>query len=170
MILLAAGGIASVIIGDGVVYVEPANQITQANGLTLVVQESNIGPCLEVRTGEGMSGGCGADFNEPISISTGGIGDATFASAWAPPGPAEIEMTFPGGEIVKVVAFQVMEGYDVAFFVAPLPPSPGREPSLPLQVVAYDAQGNTLATVSTTEDADPHLHDTPAPDDSLERP
>lgn len=57
-------------------------------------------------------------------------------------------MTFPGGEIVKVVAFQVMEGYDVAFFVAPLPPSLGREPSLPLQVVAYDAQGNTLANVT----------------------
>jgi hypothetical protein len=30
VILLAAGGIASVIIGDGVAYVEPANQITQA--------------------------------------------------------------------------------------------------------------------------------------------
>lgn len=138
-------------VGDGGVYAGLGTQITQVGELSLVIQGSNIGFCLEVRTEGGMAGGCGTDFDEPLSVGVGGIMEATFAHGWAPLGTAEIEMTFASGEIVYVTAFEAVEGYDVAFFLAPLPSSLGREPSLPLQAVAYDAQRNTLATTSYTD-------------------
>ena len=154
VMVLAAGGVAIAVYnglyGDGVVYVEPATEIMETAGLTLVVQDSNVGPCLEVRTERGMAGGCGFDFDDPLNVGAGGVGDATFTSGWAPPGTAKVEMTFPGGETVMVTTFQAVEGYDIVFFVALLPPSFGREPSAPSQTVAYDAQGNTLATHSFT--------------------
>lgn len=153
-VLLMVGSVAYATFGDGVFYVKPATQITQTGDLSLVLQDSNMGPCLEVRTAQGMSGGCGGDFDEPLSISTGGIGDATFATGWGPPGTAKIEMTFPGGEIVKVTTFEMLQGYDVLFFIAPLPPTLGRESSLPLQTVAFDAGGNTLATINHAEESD----------------
>jgi len=152
VILLAVGGVAVAVIGDSVVYVEPATQIIQTGDLTLVLQESNIGPCLEVRIEGGIAGGCGADFDEPLSVGVGSIGETTFASGWAPPGTAGIEMVFPGGEIVKVAAFESLEGYDVVFFVVLLPASLGFEVGLPLDAVALDDQGNTLATVSYTDE------------------
>ena len=159
--LLAAGGIAIGVIGDGVVYVEPATPITETAGLTLVVQESNIGPCLEVRTADGgMAGGCGADLAEPLSISVGSIDETTFASGWAPPGSAKIEMSFDDGEAVTVTTFELVEGYKVLFFVVSPVPSQGAEPSLPTKAAAYDHQGNTLAKVAYTDVNDPApLHD-----------
>lgn len=158
--LLAGGGVAIAVIGDGVFYVEEATEITEIDGLTLVVQESNIGPCLQVHFDGGMAGGCGADLDEPLSVSTGGIRTTTFASGWAPPGTAKVEMTFSGGEVVKVTNFETAEEYDIVFFVVPLPPSLGDEPPLPLQVVAYNDQGDSLATVSYADgsDSDPQ-HD-----------
>lgn len=158
--LLAGGGVAIAVIGDGVFYVEEATEITEIDGLTLVVQESNIGPCLQVHFDGGMAGGCGADLDEPLSVSTGGIRTTTFASEWAPPGTAKVEMTFSGGEVVKVTNFETAEEYDIVFFVVPLPPSLGDEPPLPLQVVAYNDQGDSLATVSYADgsDSDPQ-HD-----------
>jgi len=153
-ILVAAGGVAIAVTGDGVVYVEPPTQITETGDLSLVIQESNIGPCLEVRTDGGMAGGCGVDLDEPLSVGTGGIGATTFASGWAPPGTAKVEMAFPGGEIVNVATFETVEGYDKMFFVVPLSPSLGDEPPLPLQVLAYDHQGNTLAMVNYPERPD----------------
>ncbi len=160
--LLLAGSVAYATfgIGDGVFYIEPATQISQSGDLSFVLQDSNIGPCLEVRTVQGMAGGCGYDiFAEPLSVSVGGIRETTFATGWAPPGTARIEMTFPGGEIVKVATFETLEGYDVVFFVVSPVPSPGGEPALPLQTVAYDAEGNTLATIIYTDGSDTIVRD-----------
>jgi hypothetical protein len=155
--LLAAGGVAIAVIGDGVVYVEPATPITETAGLTLVVQESNIGPCLEVRTEDGMAGGCGIDFAEPLSVGVGSIGQTTFASGWAPPGTTEVELTFENGEALTVTTFEVVEGHDVLFFVVSPVPSPGTEPSLPTRAVAYGDQGHAVATIDYGEanDTDP---------------
>ena len=147
--LLAAGGVAIAVIGDGVAYHGPATQIAEIDGLTLVVQDSNKGPCLEVRSEDGsMAGGCGADFDSnPLSVGAGLISGRTFVNGWAPQGTVEVVMTFPGGERVSVTALQVVEGYDVVFFVAsPVPPD-GNETVLPDEAAAYDAKGNTLATV-----------------------
>ena len=141
-------------IGDGVFRSQSATQIAQSGDLSFVLQDSNIGPCLEVRTAQGMAGGCGADFDEPLSVSVGGIRETTFATGWGPPGTTRIEMIFATGEIVEVTTFEMLEGYDVMFFIAPLPLSLGSEPSLPLETVAFDARGNALATVSRDEGSD----------------
>ena len=101
-----------------------------------------------------MAGGCGADFDEPLSVSVGGIRETTFATGWGPPGTTRIEMIFATGEIVEVTTFEMLEGYDVMFFIAPLPLSLGSEPSLPLETGAFDARGNALATVSRDEGSD----------------
>jgi hypothetical protein len=134
---------------DGVVYVKPATEITRTDGLTLVVQDSNIGPCLEVRTEQGgMAGGCGADFEEPLSVDVGLVDGKSFVSGWAPAGTVELSMTFPDGEILSVTALQVVEGYEVMFFLASPAPSIGNEPYFPIEAIAYDSDGNTLATVT----------------------
>lgn len=155
--VLVAGSVAYATfgIGDGVFYTQSATQIAQSGDLSFVLQDSNIGLCLHVRTDGGMAGGCGYDIlAEPLSIAVGGLADATFATGWGPQGTTRIEMTFATGEIVKVTTFEMLEGYDVMFFIAPLPTSLGREPWLPLQTVAFDAKGNALATVSSTEGSD----------------
>jgi hypothetical protein len=145
--LLAAGGVAVAVIGDGLRYVGPATPITETDDLSLVVQESNIGPCLEVRKADGtMAGGCGADLSEPLSISVGSVGQSAFADGWAPPTTAKLEMIFANGEAITVTTFQTVDEYDVLFFVIPLNGS-SAETSLPIQAVAYDDQGNTLASI-----------------------
>lgn len=112
--LLAAGGIAIVINGDGVGYVGPGTRIAETGGLTLVVQESSIGICLEVRTAAGeMAGGCGEDFGEPIGVNVGFVAGKSFASGWAPPGTAEIEMTFREGETMIVTTFEAVAEHDI---------------------------------------------------------
>lgn len=147
--VLAAGGVAIAVIGDGVVYVEPVTQIAETDGLILVVQDSNIGPCLEVRTEDGsMAGGCSTDFDAPLSVGFGLISGRTFVSGWAPHRTVEVVITFPTGETLSVTALQVVEGYDVVFFVASPVPSPENGPVSPYEAAAYDAEGNTLATVS----------------------
>jgi len=156
--LLAAAGVAIAVIGDGVVYIDSATPITEIAGLTLVVQESNIGPCLEVRTEDAsMAGGCGIDFAEPLSVGVGSIGQTTFASGWAPPGTTEVELTFENGDALTVTSFEVVEGHDVLFFVVSPLPSPGTEPSLPTRAVAYGDQGHTLATIGYGEANDTDL-------------
>jgi hypothetical protein len=150
--ILAAGGVAIAVIGDGVVYIEPETQIAEINGLTLVVQDSNIGPCLEVHAVDGsVAGGCGTIFDSPLSIGVGAIDGKTYASGWAPRETTEVVMTFPGGETLSVTALEVAEGYEVVFFVVSPVPSPGSEPTLPDEASAYDAQGNRLATVNYSE-------------------
>lgn len=158
--LLAAGGVAIGIIGDGVGYVGPVIPITETDGLSLVVQESNIGPCLEVRKADDtMAGGCGADLSEPLHIGVGSLDQTAFADGWAPPNTVRVEMTFANGEAVTVTAFQSIDEYDVLFFVIPLPAS-STEPSLPVQAAAYDDQGTTLASVAYDDVRDPaHHHD-----------
>jgi hypothetical protein len=162
--LLLAGSVAYATfgIGDGVFYIEPATQITETADLSFVLQDSNIGPCLQVRTVQGMAGGCGYDIlAEPLSVSVGGIRETTFATGWGPPGTTRIEMIFATGEIVEVTTFEMLDGYNVMFFIARLPLSLGSEPSLPLQTVAFDARGNALVTVSRDEGsgaADDHEH------------
>lgn len=147
-LLLAIAGVAIAIIGDGVVYVGPATDITATGDLTLVVQDSNLGPCLQVHSKGTMSGGCGADLSRPLSVGVGSLDGTSFASGWAPPGTVEVVMTFSGGETLSVTALQLVEGYEVLFFLAAPAPSPGSEPSLPIEVTAYDAAGNELATVT----------------------
>ncbi len=151
--LLAAGGIAIAVISDGVVYVDPATRITETDGLTLVVQDSNKGLCLEVRSDDGsMSGGCGFDFDtNPLGVNLGLVNGKTFASGWAPPGTVKVVMTFPDGETMEVTAIHVVEGYDVVFFVASPSRSPGYEETVLPDAAAYDVQGNTLATVSYSD-------------------
>lgn len=152
--LLAAGGVAIGVIGDGVGYVGPATPITETDDLSLVVQESNIGPCLEVRKADGtMAGGCGADLSEPLHIGVGSIGQTAFADGWAPPNTARVEMTFADGEAITVTSFQTTDEYDVLFFLIPLNGS-SAEPSLPIQAAAYDDQGNTLASISYDDVSD----------------
>jgi hypothetical protein len=151
VMILAAGGVAIAVLGepDGVVYVKPATQIMGTDGLTLVVQDSNIGPCLEVRTEQGgMAGGCGTDFDDPLSVGVGLIDGKSFLSGWAPTGTVEVSMTFPDGETLSVTALQEVEGYEVMFFLASPAPSLGNEPYLPIEAIAYDGDGNTLATVT----------------------
>jgi hypothetical protein len=55
--------------------------------------------------------------------------------------------------MMEVTAIHVVEGYDVVFFVAsPLPSRPpGYEWTVLPDAAAYDAQGNTLATVSYSD-------------------
>ena len=148
--LIAAGGIAIAVIGDGVVYAEPATEITEVNGLTLVVQDSNKGTCLEVRTEDGnMAGGCGVQFQRsPLEVGIGFVSGRSFASGWAPHGTTMVVMTFHNGETMSVTAVQVVDGYDLVFFVASPLPLPGNQIVLPDRAAAYDAEGRTLATVS----------------------
>lgn len=153
-VVLAAGSVAYATFGagDGIFYTEPATQIAQSGDLSLVLQDSNIGPCLEARNSEGMAGGCGADMNMPLSVSTGSIGGVdgvTFAIGWGPPGAVRIEMTFPNGELVVVTSFEKLEGYDVMFFIATLPSTLGIEPPVPERTVAFDSAGNPLATTES---------------------
>ena len=149
-LLLAAGGVAYAAFGagDGVFYTGPATEIAETGGLSFIPADSNIGPCLEVRSDQGMAGGCGGDFDELLTISVGSIGKAAFATGYGPPGTARIEMTFPNGEVVAVTSFATLEEYDVMFFMTTLPPTSDNEPLLPVQTVALDPEGNTLATVS----------------------
>ncbi len=133
---------------DGMTYTEPATQITVIDGLTLVVQESSIGPCLEVRIEGGGAGSCGNNFDEPLNVGFGGVNGKSFTSGWAPVGTLEVVITLADGEIVSVTALQSVQGYDVLFFLALLP-SPGNEPGLPpIEATAFDANGNPLATVT----------------------
>ncbi|MCH7586163.1 MAG: hypothetical protein IH941_13570 [Acidobacteria bacterium] len=134
---------------DGVTYIEPTTQITVIDDLTLVVQESNIGPCLEVRTeAGGMAGGCGADFGQPLNVGFGGIREKRFTIGWAPVGTIEVVITLADGEIVSVTTLHSVEGYDVLFFLALLPSS-GNEPgSPPIEATAFDAGESPLASVS----------------------
>ncbi len=137
-----------VVAPDGMIYTEPATQITVIDGLTLVVQESNIGPCLEVRIEGGGAGSCGNNFDEPLNVGFGGVNGKSFTSGWAPVGTFEVVITLAGGDIVSVTALQSVEGYDVLFFLALLP-SLGNEPGLPpIEATAFDASGNPLASVS----------------------
>ena len=161
-ILLAAGGVAVAVIGDGVIYSEPETQIAATGDLNLVVQESNIGPCLEVRSDSGgMAGGCGADFSEPLSVGVGLVDGTSYVSGWAPAGTVEIVMVFPGGEMLSVTALPMVEGYDVVFFLASPVPSPGNEPSLPLEATAYDSAGKELGKVTYDQGSDgEHVHGT----------
>ncbi len=132
---------------DGMTYTEPATQITVIDGLTLVVQESNIGPCLEVHVEGGGSGSCGP-LDDPLNVGFGGIYGKTYTTGWAPVGTFEVVITLAGGDIVSVTALQSVQGYDVLFFLALLP-SPGNEPGLPpIEATAFDASGNPLASVS----------------------
>ena len=138
-----------IVMPDGVTYIEPATQITVVDGLTFVVQESNIGPCLEVRVEGGMAGGCGADFGQPLDVGFGGIRGKTWTSGWAPVGTSEVVITLAGGEIVSVAAFQTVEGYDVLFFFALLPPALDNDLGRPpIEATAFDANGSPLASVS----------------------
>ena len=141
-----------IVFPDGVTYIEPATQITVIGDLTLVVQESNIGPCLQVRTeAGGMSGGCGPDFGLPLNVGFGGIGGKSFTSGWAPAGTIEVVITLADGVIVSVTALQSVEEYDVLFFLKLLPSS-GNEPGLPpIQATAFDASGSPLATVTYSD-------------------
>ena len=134
---------------DGVVYFEPASQIVETDGLTLVVQDSNNGPCLEVRTEDGMAGGCGSDFSRPLDVGFGSVGDKSFASGWAPAGTVEVVITFSSGDMLSVTALHRVQGYDVLFFLGSPLPSP--EPALPIEATAYDTDGNLLATVTYSD-------------------
>ena len=134
---------------DGVTYIEPATEITVVDDLTFVVQESNIGPCLEVRVEGGGAGGCGANLDDPLNVGFGGIRGKAWTSGWAPVGTSEIVITLAGSEIVSVTSFQTVEGYDVLFFFALLPPALGDDAGLPpIQATAFDASGSPLASVS----------------------
>ena len=133
---------------DGVTYIEPATQITVINGLTLVVQESNIGPCLQVRVEGGMAGGCGDNFDDPLNVGFGFVGGKSFTSGWAPVGTFEVVITLADGEIVSVTTLHSVEEYDVWFFLA-LMPSPGNDFGRPpIEATAFDANGSPLASVS----------------------
>lgn len=152
--LLAAGGVAIGVIGDGLRHLGPATPITETNDLSLVVQESNIGPCLEVRKADGtMAGGCGADLSQPLSISVGSIGQTAFADGWAPRDTTRLEVTFVNGETITVTTFQTVDEYDVLFFLIPLNAS-SAEPVVPIHAAAYDDQGNTLASISYEDVSD----------------
>lgn len=147
LLLVGTGGVALGALGflDGVIYERPAKEIITTDDLTLVVQESNLGPCLEVRTEEGgMSGGCGADLEEPLSVAVGVVDGKSFVSGWAPPGTVQVRMTFPDGDTVSVTNLHRVEGYPVVFFLASPVPSTGGEPMLPVEVSAFDQEGRVL--------------------------
>ena len=78
-----------------------------------------------------------------------GFREKTWTSGWAPVGTFEVVITLAGGEIVSVTAFQTVEGYDVLFFFALLPPALGDHPGLPpIQATAFDTSGTALTSVS----------------------
>lgn len=143
-VLLLAAGIAIGVFGDGVVYTEAPTEITTVDDLTLIVQESNIGTCVEVRSTDGrMAGGCGGvDFDQPLSIQQGVISGTRYLSGWTSPATAEIVVTFPNGEQLSITGFVQADGYPVQFFLATDTPSESG-----LTATAFDNSGNELGSV-----------------------
>lgn len=149
LLLVAAGGIGIAISVDGVEYIDPPVEISQIGDFTLVVQDSNLGQCLEVRAEDGrMSGGCGVEFGDPIGVGLAGFDETTIVLGWAPFATTRLEMTFSSGESVELTEFQRVEGYDIVFFVMSPVPTLNGEMSLPLEVVSYDIDERILATTS----------------------
>lgn len=142
--LVVAAGVAVGIFGDGVVYTEGPTEITTVDHLTLMVQESNIGTCVEVRSTDGqMAGGCGGvDFDQPLSIQQGVITGTSYLSGWTSLDTAEVVVTFPNGEQLSITEFVQADGYPVQFFLATGTPS---EPGL--TAAAFDNSGNKLGSV-----------------------
>jgi len=131
---------------DGVNYLGAGTEIVQTGSLTLVIQDSNAGTCLQVRTNTGgMSGGCGADFSTPMSVQVGSIGETAFASGWAPAATARLTLTFGDGSTQDIERLTQVDAYgELVFFLVPIPrPETGTD--LPLPSVAYNSSGEELA-------------------------
>ena len=132
--------------GDGVQRIGSSTEVVNRGGLTLVIQPSNIGPCIEVRSGGSMSGGCGVDLRIPLTVNVGSIGGTSFATGWAPPSTDEVVMTSADGEQLSIHNFETIPDYDMWFFLETAALSTGTEQFLPVQTVAYDADGNEIAS------------------------
>lgn len=151
-LLLVLGGVAIGQFVDGVFYSQSEIEVIRAGELSLVIQESNIGPCLEVRTTNGsMSGGCGADFTVPLSVEVGLIEGSMYTSGWAPPGTTLVIITFPNAEEVRVSDFAVVEEYEVVFFMASPVPQLGDHGPMFIKATAHDAEGNVIATLTQAD-------------------
>jgi len=151
LLLVALGGAATALFADrqsdGVVLIAPPVEATIGEALTLRVQESNLGTCIDVLTSGGSAGGCGMSLDSPMGVSSGGVGATIFLNGWVPLDTARIEVTLTDGTTIVVNAFETFSGYDVNFFAVLLDPTLGPEPPPAALATAYDESGIVVATL-----------------------
>lgn len=71
----------------------PGLEVVERSGLTLTLGGALDNPCVEVRSANGMAGGCGADFAEPLQLGAGGVEGEFVIDGWAPGSTAKVVLT-----------------------------------------------------------------------------
>ena len=122
----------------------PSVALVQRDGLVLILSGPSDSQCLEVRSETGMSGGCGLDLSQPLSLAAGGLAGTNFISGWAPDSAIRIVVTLAGGVEIEVTDLVAVEGINRRFFMELIPPTAAGdvnasgELNLPITAVALN--------------------------------
>ena len=123
-----------------------AINIIERDGLTLSVTRNSEGLCLDVTGAQGRAGGCGTDLNEPLVFGAGGFGGRGFVQGWAPSQAVRVVITLADGSTITSEDLVSVDGFEVQFFLEEIPLEIGAEVDLPIEVVAFDAANQQIAT------------------------
>lgn len=133
-----------------------AINIIERDGLTMSITRNAEGLCFDVAGAQGRAGGCGTDLSEPLAVGAGGFGGRGFVNGWAPPQAEQITITLADGNTITSADLVAVDGFEVQFFLEEIPLEEGAEPDLPIEVVAFDANNQQIATFTLDNTNDNH--------------
>lgn len=120
-------------------------ELISRGGLTLAIRGPVDRRCLEVRSGEGMAGGCGVDLDQELHLGTGSLDGVAFVDGWAPANAASVVITLADGTEFEATELVSVADFDVQFYLEVLPPTDGGEPELPIEATAVDSDGLVIS-------------------------
>lgn len=122
-----------------------AINIIERDGLALSVTRSADTLCFDVAGAQGRAGRCGTDLSDPLVIGAGSLGGRGFLYGWAPLEAEQIVITLADGDKIESADLVSVEGFDVQFFLEPVPLDERNETDLPIEAAAFDADSQQIA-------------------------